>query len=128
MFGTARYSNVDMTYKPLKNYLIHASYLFAINDKWSVKPVVIFRGGQHVPFQLEIAPTVSWNNRFWITPLFRTGGVLGMGLGGEVIDGIMLNYTYNLSTSIALNTFGSHQLSLGVRILNPQKNKKINGQ
>ncbi len=39
-----------------------------------------------------------------------------MGVGGEVYNGILLNYSYNLSTNVALNTFGSHQISLGVMI------------
>ncbi len=126
MFGTVRYSsNSDLTYKPLKNYLVHAAYLFILDDMWSLKPTFILRGGEHVPMQLEIAPTVTWNKRFWGTLIFRTGGILGAGLGGEVYDGILLNYSYNLSTNVALNTFGSHQVSLGVRLFNPQKNKKI---
>jgi len=127
MFGTARYRNTDMTYKPLKNYIVHASYLFAFDDKWSVKPTIIFRGGQNIPVQFEIAPTVTWNDRFWGTTIFRTGGIFGVGLGGEVYDGIMLNYSYNLSTNVALNTFSSHQLSLGVRIFNFLKNKRNHG-
>jgi len=48
--------------------------------------------------------------------VFRTGGIWGMGFGAEVTDGIILNYSYNLSTNVALNTFGSHQLTLGVKL------------
>ena len=124
MFGRARYSNIDMTYKPLKNYLVHASYLFSIGDKWSVKPTFIFRGGQNIPVQIEISPAITWNDRLWGTALYRTGGILGAGLGGEIVKGIILNYMYSLNTNISLNTFGSHQVSLGVRLSNPQKNKK----
>jgi hypothetical protein len=51
-----------------------------------------------------------------------------MGLGGEVYDGIILNYSYNLSTNVSLNTFGSHQLSVGIRINNFLKSKKIQVQ
>lgn len=125
MFGTAKYRNTDLRYKPLKNYLLHASYLFDIDDKWSVKPTAILRGGQNIPVQFEIAPTVTWNDRFWGTTVYRTGGIFGLGLGGEVFDGILVNYSYNLSSNVALNTFGSHQLSLGVRIFNFIKNKKV---
>jgi type IX secretion system PorP/SprF family membrane protein len=126
MFGTARYSNTDLTYKPLKNYLVHSSYLFDIASDWSIKPSVIFRGGQNVPVQLEIAPTITWNKRFWGTPFFRTGGILGMGLGGEVFKGVLLNYTYSLSTNVSLNTFTSHHISLGIRLFNPrQKGSEI---
>lgn len=123
MFGTVRYRNTELTYKPLKNYLLHASYLFVLDSKWSAKPTVILRGGQNIPVQLEISPAITWNNRFWGTTLYRTGGLLGVGLGGEVYEGIILNYSYNLSTNVALNTFGSHQLSLGVKIFSFLKNK-----
>jgi len=121
MFGTAKYRDTDMTYKPFKNYLLHASYQIDIDDKWSVKPTIIFRGGQNVPSQFEIAPTIMWSKRFWGTAIFRTGGMFGAGVGGEIINGIILNYTYNLSTNVALNTFGSHQISLGVRLFNSKK-------
>jgi type IX secretion system PorP/SprF family membrane protein len=123
LFGTVRYSNTDLTYKPLKNYLLHGSYLYMIDNKWSVKPTFILRGGQNIPIQAEIAPTLSWNDRFWGTLLFRTGGILGVGLGGEVYDGIILNYSYNLSTNISPSTFNSHQLSLGVKIFSFMKLK-----
>ena len=125
MFGTVKYANSDMTYKPLKNFLLHASYLFKIDNKWDLEPTLILRGGQHVPMLFEIAPTLTWNKRLWGNVLVRTGGILGVGLGGEVYNGIMLNYSYNLSTNVDLNTFGSHQVTLGVRIFKPQKDKKI---
>jgi type IX secretion system PorP/SprF family membrane protein len=124
LFGTVRYSNTDMTYKPLKNYLLHASYMVELDNKWSLKPFFILRGGQNIPVQAEISPTITWNRRFWGTALYRTGGIYGVGLGGEIYDGIILNYSYNLSTSISMNTFNSHQLSLGLRIFSLKKNKK----
>lgn len=116
MFGTLRYRNTEMTYKPFKNYLLHGSYLWALDEKWSLKPTVIIRGGQNIPLQVEVSPTVIWNNRFWGTTFLRTGGTIGMGLGGEVYKGIIVNYSYNIISNIALYTFGSHQISLGVRI------------
>lgn len=124
MFGTVKYANSDMTYKPLKNFLLHASYLFKIDSKWDVDPIFILRGGQHVPMLFEISPTVTWNKRFWGNLLLRTGGIFGAGIGGEVYNGIVINYSYNFSTNVALNTFSSHQVTLGVRILKPQKKSK----
>ena len=124
MFGTVRYRNKDTRYKPLKNYLLHTSYLFEISDKWTVQPTLILRGGQDIPAQFEISPTVTWNKRFWLTAVYRTGGIFGIGLGGEVIDGVLINYTYNMSSNVVMNTFGSHQITLGVRIFKPAANKK----
>lgn len=116
MFGSAKYQNTEITYKPLKNFLVHASYLFKLDDRWDVKPTLILRGGQNIPVQLEASPAITWNDRFWGTALFRTGGIFGVGLGGEVYPGVLLNYSYNISTSVALNTFGSHQFTLGIRL------------
>jgi type IX secretion system PorP/SprF family membrane protein len=127
MFGVVKYSNTDMTYKPFKNYLLHGSYLFLIDNKWSAKPTIILRGGQNVPAQVELSSSITWNNRFWGTALLRTSGIIGLGLGGEIYDGIILNYSYNIITNVSLYTFGSHQLSLGIRLFNFLKNKKFQG-
>lgn len=128
MFGTARYSNSDLTYKPFRNYLLHASWLFTLDDKWNIKPTLIFRGGQNIPVQFEISPSLTWNDKFWFTSLFRTGGILGLGLGGEIYNGVLLNYSYDLNneltTNIPVNTFGSHQLTLGIRLFNSSNSKK----
>ncbi len=123
MFGTAKYSDADITYKPLKNYLVHGSYYYQANDIWGVKPFVIFRGGQNYPSQLELASEVNYKKKLWGLLVFRTGGIWGMGIGAEVADGILVNYSYNLSTNVALNTFGSHQVTLGVRLFKPKNAK-----
>ncbi len=117
MFGYSHYKDVDLTYKPLKNYIIHAAYTYAINEKWSAKPFLLLRGGQQIPTQMEFAAHVVYNSKFWGTILFRTGGVLGMGVGGEFFDKIILNYAYNMNSNIALNTYGSHQITLGLKIM-----------
>lgn len=118
MFGTAKYSESDITYKPLKNYLIHASYDYKVNSTIAVRPMVLIRGGQHFPSQLEIAAEARYMEKFQAMLVYRTGGIWGMGFGGEVYNGVLLNYTYNLSTNVATNTFGSHQITLGVRLFN----------
>lgn len=116
VFGTAKYSATDITYKPMKNYLVHASYRYELSEAWTVKPFLMLRGGQHYPPQFDIASEVSYNSRFWGMLLFRTGGIWGMSFGAEVHDGIYLNYSYNLSSDIALNTFGSHQITMGINL------------
>jgi len=119
MFGTVHYKNSDMTYKPFKNYLLHTSYLFRLDDRWALKPMIIVRGGQDVPSQLDVSGEIKWNEMFWATALVRTGGIFGIGLGGEVYHGLILNYSYNLSSNLNINapisTFGSHQVTLGIR-------------
>ncbi len=128
MFGAARYHNTDLTYKPLKNYILHASYLVSLDEKWTLKPTIILRGGQNIPAQFEISPTVTWNDRFWGTTLIMTGGIFGVGLGGEVYKGMLLNYSYNLSTNLSgtvpFGVYGSHQVTLGIRLFRSPKDNK----
>jgi type IX secretion system PorP/SprF family membrane protein len=132
MFGNVRYHDSDMTYKPFRNYTLHAAYLFSLDGKWSTKPVVIFRGGQNVPLQFEIAQTLTWNKRLWLTTLFRTNGIVGLGLGAEIYDGIMLNYSYdlnyNMTANVSFNTYGSQQLTLGIRLFKPHGEEKKTGK
>jgi type IX secretion system PorP/SprF family membrane protein len=125
MFGSAKYNSSDIAYKPTKNFLFHVAYDYKINKTWAVKPFVLLRGGKHYPIQLELASEIMFINKFWGTAVFRTGGIWGMGLGGEIYNGILINYSYNLSTNVALNTFGSHQITLGVRLYDLKDTKSI---
>lgn len=79
MLGTVKYDNSDMTYKPFRNYLIHTANLFDIDDSWSTKPVVIFMGSQNIPLQFEVNQTLTWNKRLWVSTMYRTNGIIGLG-------------------------------------------------
>ncbi|MBN2480176.1 MAG: PorP/SprF family type IX secretion system membrane protein [Bacteroidales bacterium] len=116
MFGSARYNSSDIAYKPTKNYLVNLSYNYNFDRFWALKPFVMLRGGQNYPVQLELASQISYDKSYWGTAVFRTGGVWGLGLGGEIIKGVLLNYSYNFSSNVSLNSFGSHQVTLGVRL------------
>ncbi len=131
MFGSVHYQNPELTYKPFKYYLLHASYLFRFDNNWTLKPSLVFRGGQHVPAQLDISAALTWTERFWVTTLVRTSGILGIGAGGEIYRGILLNYSYNMSRGVNQNlpmdTFGSHQVTLGFQIFKFAKDKNPEG-
>jgi type IX secretion system PorP/SprF family membrane protein len=128
MFGSAKYNSSDIAYKPMKNYMVHTAFNFSAGKAWEIKPFVLVRGGQNYPVQLEVASQVAYNKSFWGTLVYRTGGIFGAGLGGEVLKGVLLNYSYNLSTNVALNTFGSHQITLGIRLIKPNENKPTKTQ
>ncbi len=117
MFGTSYYKDADLTYKPLKNYVIHASYQLDINEQFSTQPFILIRGGKNVPVQIEGACQLVYKDMVWGNLLYRTGGIFGIGIGGEIKDNFILNYSYNLSSNIDLSTFGSHQITLGVRLM-----------
>ncbi len=124
MFGSAKYNNVELSYKPFNNYMAHVAYNFQVSDRWDVKPYVLWRAGQHVPGLVETAATVTYYKKVWLTALYRTGGIWGFGAGAQIFDGVLINYSYNLSTNVALNIFGSHQVTLGFRLFKPKVKEK----
>jgi len=118
MFGPASYEEVDLEFNPRMNYMIHAAYRYNIDDNWSLKPYLLYRGGIDSPGLIEIMTHVNYTPKIWANLLFRSSGVWGIGFGGEVYKGILLNYSYNMSHNVALNTFGGHQISLGFKLDN----------
>lgn len=116
MFGPATYDEIELQFNPRMNFMVHAAYRYNIDDNWSVKPYVLYRGGMEAPDIVEILAHFNYTSKIWGNLLFRSSGVWGIGFGGEVYDGISLNYSYNMSHKVALNTFGGHQISLGFRL------------
>lgn len=98
------------------NYMAHAAYNYQASERWDIKPFVLWRAGQHVPGMVEMAATATYNKKVWATALMRTAGVWGFGAGVQLLDGILVNYSYNFSSGVALNTFGSHQITLGIKL------------
>lgn len=124
MYGTIRYYDSNKYYQPFKTVLLHGSCLFEIDKKWTIEPILVLRGGHDINTQFEISPTVTWNKRFWGTAFYRTEGIFGMGFGGEFFKGITLNYSYNMISNVSLYSFGTSQLSLGIKLFGYSKDKK----
>jgi type IX secretion system PorP/SprF family membrane protein len=118
MFGTAQYVDPELSYKPMKNYQLHAAYTFHIDDNWTAKPFLLLRGGQKIPTLVELAGQAIYGKMVWGTIILRTSGVYGVGLGAQVLNSFLFNYSFNFSSSVALNTFSSHQFTLGINIYN----------
>jgi type IX secretion system PorP/SprF family membrane protein len=122
MFGSAKYSAVEVSYKPFNNYMIHTGYNFQVADRWEIKPFVLWRAGKNTPGLLEVATAVTYNKKVWATAVYRSAGIWGLGAGAQLLDGVLINYSYNLSTNVAMNIFGSHQITLGFRLFKPSRN------
>ncbi len=51
-FGDAKYKEVDVSYKPLANYQMHAAYSFLVSERWKIAPLVYLRGGKFIKVRL----------------------------------------------------------------------------
>jgi type IX secretion system PorP/SprF family membrane protein len=115
-FGDAKYDEVDVTYKPLANYQLHAAYSFMISDRWNVNPLLYFRGGKYIAGQVGIASMVKYQNNIWGSLSFRDPGIWGFGFGANIAKGIRFSYNFNFAPSVALNIYNNHEIAIGVNI------------
>jgi len=115
-FGDAKYDEVDVTYKPLANYQLHAAYSFRINDRWDVNPLIYFRGGKYITSQVGLASMVRYQENIWGSLSFRDPGIWGFGFGANIAKGIKFSYNFNFASSVALNIYNNHEISIGVNI------------
>jgi type IX secretion system PorP/SprF family membrane protein len=115
-FGDAKYNEVDVTYKPLANYQLHAAYSFRINDRWNINPLVYIRGGRFISSQVGIASMVKYQNNIWGSLSFRDPGIWGFGFGANIAKGIRFSYNFNFASSVALNIYNNHEIAIGVNI------------
>ncbi len=115
-FGDAKYNEVDVTYKPFVNYQLHAAYSLRINDRWNINPIVYIRGGKFITSQIGIASMFKYQDNIWGSLSFRDPGIWGFGFGAKIAKGIRFSYNFNFASSVALNIYNNHEISIGVNI------------
>jgi type IX secretion system PorP/SprF family membrane protein len=115
-FGDAKYKEVDVTYKPFTNYQLHAAYSYPINDRWNINPLIYLRGGKFIESQFGIASKVTYQDNLWGSLAFRDPGIWGLGFGANIAKGIRFSYNFNFASSVALNLYNNHEISIGVNI------------
>jgi type IX secretion system PorP/SprF family membrane protein len=115
-FGDAKYDEVDVTYKPFANYQLHVAYSYPVNDRWDINPLIYLRGGKFITGQVGIASMVKYQNNIWGSISFRDPGIWGFGFGANIAKGIRFSYNFNFASSVALNIYNNHEISIGVNI------------
>jgi type IX secretion system PorP/SprF family membrane protein len=115
-FGDAKYNEVDVTYKPLANYQLHAAYSYQVNDRWVINPLIYLRGGKFIKSQIGIASMVKYQDNIWGSLSFRDPGIWGFGFGANIAKGIRFSYNFNFASSVALNIYNNHEIAIVVNI------------
>jgi hypothetical protein len=115
-FGYTKYNEVDVTYKPLANYQLHAAYSYQVNDRWDINPLIYLRGGKFIKSQIGIASMVKYQDNIWGCLSFKDPGIWGFGFGAKITKGIRFSYNFNFASSVALNIYNNHEISIGVNI------------
>lgn len=120
-FGDAKYKEVNVTYKPFSNYQLHSAYSYEINDSWIINPILFLRGGKYIKNQVGIASRVIYRDNLWVSIAFRDPGIWGSGFGVNIGKGIKFSYNFNFASSVPLNIYNNHEVSIGINIKAPDK-------
>lgn len=111
-----KYSEVDVKYTTFLTLQFHASYAIPVYTNWTATPLIIYRSGNKIENQLEVASRFMFREKFWGTAALRGKNIYCLGFGMDVGKGFLFNYTYNLSASNTVSAFQNHELSVGLRI------------
>jgi type IX secretion system PorP/SprF family membrane protein len=99
-----------------REFLVHVSNIFSINDQWQMMGEAVYRKVKNEPSVSELSAMAILNKQFWTGLTYRTSGVLAINIGGYVGGGILFDYAYELGTSgINRSSGGTHEISLSIR-------------
>lgn len=115
-FGNATYKDLPTVYNPLSGFQFHTSYMYSINEEWDITPLVIVRAGENIKSQFEVATQVMWQKKISGTLLFRDPGILGVGVGASIGNGLKFGYNFNFATNVIMGAFNNHEVVLGVNL------------
>ena len=118
MFGSndEYVQNSSFKYKVQRQFQIHSSYLFDLDDQWQLQTIGVFRKTGNQPATVEVSAMSIYNGRFWGGMLYRNGGVLAINIGGQVYNGFVFNYSYEIGMgNINKGSGGSHEITIGYR-------------
>ncbi len=108
--------NSQFKYKVQRQFQVHASYLFDLNETWQLQTIGLYRKTVKQPATFELSLMSIYQGRFWGGLLYRNTGVIAINLGGHVYNGFVLNYSYEIGLSnINSGSGGSHEITLGYR-------------
>jgi type IX secretion system PorP/SprF family membrane protein len=99
-----------------REFLVHASYMFHLSKNWDLQAYSVFRKTVNDPLNFDLSLMAIVMKRFWFGALYRDGGMIALNLGGNLVGGLVLNYSYEIGVGgVASHTSGSHEITLGWR-------------
>lgn len=101
-----------------QEYLFHTSTIFTLSDMVQLQPFFVWRRTTNHPTSIDLSATLIFQNRFWLTTLYRNSGTLALGAGIELTGNFVINYLYEIGLSgINSKSGGAHEITVGYRVL-----------
>ena len=105
-----------VTFNLRQEFLFHISNIFTLNKSWDLQGFGVFRKTTNDPLSTELSVMFIYLQRFWTGIMYRSGGAVGVNLGGNLGAGLVFNYSYEVPIGgINAHSGGSHEFTLGWR-------------
>ncbi len=115
--------NSSFKYKVQRQFQLHASYMFDLDEEWKLQTYGVFRKTANQPGTVEFSAMAIYQGRFWGGMLYRNGGALAINIGGHIYNGFVFNYSYEIGLGgIYKGSGGSHEITIGYRFKFNDKN------
>ena len=100
-----------------RQYIAYASYQIYLTTKWQLQPFIVFRSTKNIDLNYDISTLIKYENKYWLGLTYRQGSIIGLSTGGELINKLTFNYTYEFSNNgFTGYTSGTHEFSIGYKL------------
>ncbi|HOI32661.1 MAG TPA: type IX secretion system membrane protein PorP/SprF, partial [Bacteroidales bacterium] len=90
---------------------------FTLDELWQLQLFGVFQKTNNIPAVIDISATAIYNDTYHFGLLYRSSNALVFGLGGELIDGFVIGYSYEMGFGGVYNgSGGAHEITVGYRI------------
>ncbi|NQY11533.1 MAG: type IX secretion system membrane protein PorP/SprF [Flavobacteriales bacterium] len=110
-----------------KHIIGYAEYNFVVNQKWKIKPSILYKGVQVKVSQIDINTMVVYNDVINFSIGYRTHIGPLVRLGINIKENILLAYAYEFpAIEIPGYTNGSHEIIIGFNLCNKNTSVSFN--
>jgi type IX secretion system PorP/SprF family membrane protein len=107
----------NLVYSLSRIIRMHTSCFLNISQSFSLEPFIVIDKSNTEPLWYNISTSLRYKEITWLEIHYRQGGIMGIGLGGNLSKKILLNYSYDFSgAGIMKYSSGIHEVSLGFLI------------
>lgn len=98
-------------------FLMHISNRFTLDELWQLQLFGVFQKTNNLPAVIDISATAFYDDTYHFGLMYRNNNALVLGLGGELIDGFVIGYSYEMGFGGVYNgSGGAHEITVGYRI------------
>jgi type IX secretion system PorP/SprF family membrane protein len=98
-----------------RHYNLNANYKFHTGDDIYLIPNALFRYVQNAPSEFEIGTKLDYQDKLWMTIMYRVGQSYSLQTGFKIADKVRLSYSYDAYNN-PINAFdggsGGHEIGL----------------